>query len=64
MSLFKQYSGVEVVTDFENVDELYKQGSIQIDLSTQKSLEGIILNPNLNLVLKNGKQSILGIVKG
>jgi len=63
MSLFKQYTGVEVVNDFEQVDELYKQNSLLIDLSIQKSLEGIILNPNLNLVLKNGKQSVLGVVK-
>jgi PhoH-like ATPase len=54
----KVYTGVEVIKDFDKIDELYKKGELK--LSTFKGYE---LYPNQCLVIKSGKQSALAMVK-
>jgi len=56
------YTGVEVLEEFENIEELYNKGEVSIPAS--KKYKDIQFYPNLCLVLKFNKQSALGIVKG
>ena len=54
----KVYSGFAVIEDFQHIDDLYKNKEVSINL-----LQDNTLHPNTCLVIKNGQQSALGIVK-
>lgn len=53
------YTGVQIIKDFEHIDELYKKGQISLDKVASKDA----LHPNMLLVFKAGNVTALGIVK-
>jgi PhoH-like ATPase len=55
------YSGVQVVKDFQKINEFFKEKSLPLD-DFRPYLEEVV--PNLLLVIKSGKTTALGIVKG
>jgi PhoH-like ATPase len=65
MSLIKSYTGVKVVESFNKVNELYANEVLDIsETNIEESLnKNEKLYPNQCLVLKDGNQSVLGIVK-
>lgn len=55
----KIYSGVRVASNFQHIDQFYEKGKLPLDkFDLQETY------PNMMLVIKSGKHTALGVVKG